>query len=131
LLALIPPTALAFLEFGTTKALIVVIGFVVINGGMLNFIQLKLMGAGLNLSNLVVALSLLFWGWVRGPMGALVAVPLTMIVKDFIMDAYDQAYQSLSGEIWENYYSKTRKNEGGDVVPLPQVGEEVNHIHGQ
>ena len=131
MLALIPPTALAFLEFGTTKALIVVIGFVVINGGMLNFIQLKLMGAGLNLSNLVVALSLLFWGWVRGPMGALVAVPLTMIVKDFIMDAYDQAYQSLSGEIWENYYLKTRKNEGGDVVPLPQVGEEVNHIHGQ
>jgi len=131
LLALIPPTALAFLEFGTTKALIVVIGFVVINGGMLNFFQPKLMGAGLNLSTLVVALSLFFWGWVLGPMGALVAVPLTMIVKDVIMDAYDQAYQSFSGEIWENYYLKTRKNEGGDVVPLPQVGEEDNYIRGQ
>ena len=131
MLALIPPTALAFLEFGTTKALIVVIGFVVINGGMLNFFQPKLMGAGLNLSTLVVALSLFFWGWVLGPMGALVAVPLTMIVKDVIMDAYDQAYQSFSGEIWENYYLKTRKNEGGDVVPLPQVGEEDNYIRGQ
>jgi len=47
------------------------------------------------------------------------------------MDAYDQAYQSLSGEIWETYYLKTRKNESGDVVPLPQVGEEDNYIRGQ
>ena len=88
-LALIPPAALAFLEFGTTKALIVVIGFVVINGGVQNFIQPKLMGAGLNLSALVVVLSLFFWGWVLGPMGALLAVPLTMIVKDVVLDAYD------------------------------------------
>lgn len=88
-LALIPPAALAFLEFGATKALIVVIGYVVINGGVQNFLQPKLMGAGLNLSSLVVVLSLFFWGWVLGPMGALLAVPLTMIVKDVILDAYD------------------------------------------
>ena len=88
-LALIPPAALAFMEFGTTKALIVVVGYVVINGGVQNFIQPKLMGAGLNLSSLVVVLSLFFWAWVLGPMGALLAVPLTMIVKDVILDAYD------------------------------------------
>ena len=86
---MIPPTALAFLEFGATKALIVLIGYVVINGGVQNFIQPKLMGAGLNLSPLVVVLSLFFWGWVLGPMGALLAVPLTMIVKDVLLDAYD------------------------------------------
>lgn len=88
-LALIPPAALAFMEFGTTKALIVVVGYVVINGGVQNFIQPKLMGKGLNLSSLVVIMSLFFWGWVLGPMGALLAVPLTMIVKDVILDAYD------------------------------------------
>jgi len=88
-LALIPPAALAFMEFGTTKALIVVIGYVVINGGVQNFIQPKLMGKGLNLSSLVVVLSLFFWAWVLGPMGALLAVPLTMIVKDVILDAFD------------------------------------------
>jgi predicted PurR-regulated permease PerM len=88
-LALIPPAALAFMEFGTTKALIVVVGYVVINGGVQNFIQPKLMGAGLNLSPLVVVLSLFFWTWVLGPMGALLAVPLTMIVKDVILDSYD------------------------------------------
>jgi len=89
-IALIPPTILAFLEFGATKALIVLVGYVVINGGVQNFIQPKLMGAGLNLSPLVVVLSLFFWGWVLGPMGALLAVPLTMMVKDGFLDAYDE-----------------------------------------
>lgn len=91
-LALIPPAALAYMEFGASKALIVVIGYVVINGGVQNFLQPRLMGSGLNLSSLVVVLSLFFWGWVLGPMGALLAVPLTMIVKDVILDAFDSTH---------------------------------------
>jgi len=88
-LALIPPAALAFLEFGPTKALIVLIGYVVINGGVQNFIQPKLMGSGLNISPLVVVLSLFFWTWILGPMGALLAVPLTMIVKEIFLEGFD------------------------------------------
>jgi len=88
-IALIPPFILALLEFGAGKALIVLVGYVVINGGVQNFLQPKMMGAGLNLSTFVVMLSLFFWGWVLGPMGALLAVPLTMIVKEVFLDAYD------------------------------------------
>jgi len=88
-LALIPPAALAFLEFGATRALIVLIGYVVINGGVQNFIQPKLMGSGLNISPLVVVLSLFFWTWILGPMGALLAVPLTMIVKEIFLEGFD------------------------------------------
>jgi AI-2 transport protein TqsA len=88
-IALIPPTILAFFEFGATKALIVLVGYVLINGGVQNFIQPRMMGAGLNLSALVVVISLFFWGWVLGPMGALLAVPLTMVVKEVFLDAYD------------------------------------------
>jgi predicted PurR-regulated permease PerM len=37
----------------------------------------------------VVVISLFFWGWVLGPIGALLAVPMTMIVKEVFLDAYD------------------------------------------
>jgi len=89
-IALIPPFILALLEFGAGKALIVLVGFVLINGVVQNFLQPRMMGAGLNLSSLVVILSLFFWGWVLGPMGALLAVPMTMIVKEVFLDAYEE-----------------------------------------
>jgi len=89
-IALIPPFILALLEFGMGKALIVAVGYILINGVIQNFLQPKMMGTGLNLSTLVVIMSLFFWGWVLGPLGALLAVPMTMIVKDVFLDAYPE-----------------------------------------
>ena len=87
-IAAIPPVLLALLQYGIGKALIVLVGFIVINGGV-GFLQPKMMGQGLNLSVLVVTVSLFFWGWVLGPMGAILAIPLTMIVKEVFLDSYD------------------------------------------
>jgi len=88
-IALVPPFLLALLQFGIGKALIVLVGYILINGVVQSFLQPKMMGTGLNLSTFVVVVSLFFWGWVLGPIGALLAVPMTMIVKEVFLDAYD------------------------------------------
>ena len=88
-LALIPPFILALFEFGITKALIVLVGYILINGSVQNFLHPKMMGSGLNLSPLVVVISLFFWAWVLGPIGALLAVPMTIIVKEIFLEGFD------------------------------------------
>jgi predicted PurR-regulated permease PerM len=78
--ALIPPVLLAYAEYGLTTAVIVFLGYVVINGGVQNFVQPKLMGQGLRINPLVVFVGLFVWGYLLGGIGALLAVPLTLLV---------------------------------------------------
>ena len=82
-LAAIPAVLLALVqpELGTESACIVGAGFLLINIVIGSVLEPKIMGKGLNLSNLAVLLSLLFWGWVLGPVGMLLSVPLTVAAK--------------------------------------------------
>jgi predicted PurR-regulated permease PerM len=66
---------------GISRAVLAAAGFLVINMILGNFIEPRFMGRGLRLSTLVVFLSLLFWGWVFGPVGMLLSVPLTITAK--------------------------------------------------
>jgi len=81
IIAAVPAILLALVQLGPGKALIVSILYVVINVVMGNAVEPRMMGQKLGLSALVVFLSLVFWGWVLGPVGMLLSVPLTMIVK--------------------------------------------------
>lgn len=81
IIAAIPPVLLAVVQQGFGLALGVAIVFIVVNVVMGNLIEPYFMGRRLGLSTLVVFMSLVFWGWVWGPMGMLLSVPLTMIVK--------------------------------------------------
>lgn len=81
LLAAVPAVLLALVQLGVPDALWTAAGYVVINVLIGNVVEPKVMGRGLNLSTLVVFLSLVFWGWVLGPVGMLLSVPLTMTVK--------------------------------------------------
>ena len=89
LIALIPPVLLALIQIGPVEALIVLVGYIVINTIMGNIIEPKFMGKGLGLSTLVVFLSLIFWGWVLGPIGMLLSVPLTIAVE-IIFDSSEE-----------------------------------------
>jgi predicted PurR-regulated permease PerM len=81
IIAAIPPVLLATIQVGLTRAIILAIGFLAINIVIGSVIEPRFMGRGLGLSTLVVFLSLLFWGWVLGPVGMLLSVPLTITAK--------------------------------------------------
>jgi AI-2 transport protein TqsA len=81
IVAAVPGILLAFVEFGLGTAALTTVAYVVINIGVSNGIEPRYLGGGLGLSPLVVIICVLFWGWVLGPMGMLLAVPLTMSVK--------------------------------------------------
>jgi predicted PurR-regulated permease PerM len=83
MMAAVPPLLVSLIqpEGGLTMVLMVAIGYMVVNILLGNFIEPGLMGQQLGLSTLVVFVSLVFWGWVLGPVGMLLSVPLTMVAK--------------------------------------------------
>jgi AI-2 transport protein TqsA len=80
----VPVTLLALVQLGVGPALLTALGFVVVYMILGNILQPKLLGKGLSLSTLVVFLSMVFWGWVLGPVGMLLSVPMTSLVKIFL-----------------------------------------------
>ncbi len=89
IIAAVPPVLLGLVQLGPWQALIIAGGFIAINVTIGNFIEPRYMGKRLGLSTLVVFLSLVFWGWVLGPVGMLLSVPLTMIVKIALASSED------------------------------------------
>ncbi len=82
IVASIPPILLSLLNNGSIPdATIIGVGYLLINGFLGNFLEPTLMGRRFGVSTVVVVLSVLFWGWLWGPVGMLMAVPLTMLVK--------------------------------------------------
>ena len=81
IIAAVPVILQALIQFGVIAAGQVVILYLLMNNVVGNFLEPKLMGQSLGLSTLVVFLSLVFWGWLLGPVGMFLSVPLTMTIK--------------------------------------------------
>ncbi len=81
LLAAIPPVIIGGIQFGISGFLITSAGFIAVNTIIGNLVEPKLMGKTLDISPLIVFLSLIFWGWVFGPIGMLLSIPLTVTLK--------------------------------------------------
>ncbi len=89
IIAAVPAVLLALLINGTGTAALTVFGYVVVNIVIGNVVEPRVMGQGLGLRMLVVFVSLVLWGWVLGPIGMLLAVPLTMTLK-IMLKNYEQ-----------------------------------------
>ena len=89
IIAALPVALLALVQLGVGSAFLVVLGFVVVHIVVGNIIEPKLMGKGLSLSTLVVFLSMVFWGWVLGPIGMILSVPMTSLVK-IALESYEE-----------------------------------------
>ena len=81
IIAAVPPALLALIQLGLVSSLLSVAGYFVINITIGSILEPRILGHGLGLSSLVVFVSLLFWGWVFGPVGMVLSVPLTMTIK--------------------------------------------------
>ena len=80
-MAAIPVIALALVDNSIQTAAFVAMSYVGINIAIGNFLEPRVMGDGMGLSPLIVVTSLVFWGWVLGPVGMVLAVPLTVILR--------------------------------------------------
>ena len=96
IIAGIPPMILAFLAVGWPSAVAVGIGYIAINIFLGNFVEPMLMGRRFGLSTLVIIGSVFFWGWVWGPVGMLLAVPLMMLLKVVLDNSYEFRWLSVA-----------------------------------
>ena len=81
MIAAIPAILLALVQFGLLTSGFIAIGYLAVNMVVGNLLETQIMGKKLGLSAVVVLLSVVFWGWVWGPTGMILAVPLTMAIR--------------------------------------------------
>ncbi|WP_248960616.1 AI-2E family transporter [Sphaerisporangium perillae] len=101
-IGLVPPALLALLTGGLRSMIFVIVAYMVINVVVQSFIQPKFLGDAVGLSTTVTFLSLIIWATVLGPLGALLAIPLTLLTRALFIDSDPAARWSgalVSGEI--------------------------------
>lgn len=111
ILGLIPPALLALVEGGVSKMLWVILAYVLINNIIQTVIQPKFTGDAVGITATVSFLSLVFWAYVLGPLGALLAVPMTVMVKTILIDVDPSAR-------WANAFIAADPDKEHEHVPV-------------
>jgi AI-2 transport protein TqsA len=123
----VPPTILALFVAGWPNAVLVAGGYLLINNFLGNFIEPMLVGRRFGISTLVVVLSVMFWGWVWGPLGMLLAVPLTMLIK--VMLDSSEEFRWIAVAISAEQPQGSVEKKLLEVTPtLPVVAEETRPL---
>ena len=89
-LAVIPPVLLATIQLGWLKTILFAIAYIAINNFFDLVIAPKYLAEGLDLSALVTFLAVIIWAWIFGPIGAYLALPLTVMVKKLLLEPFPQ-----------------------------------------
>jgi AI-2 transport protein TqsA len=87
ILSVVPPVILTLLELGWQRAVIILAGFLVLNFVVDNLVKPRFMQSGLDVPPIVGLLSLVIWAYLLGPIGTLLALPLTIAVRRVLEDA--------------------------------------------
>ena len=90
-IGIIPPSLIALLDSGWEEMLLVILAFSVLNVTIQTFIQPRYVGNTVGLSAEMTYMSLVVWAFLLGPLGALLAVPMTLLLRAFFIDADPQA----------------------------------------
>jgi AI-2 transport protein TqsA len=86
-IGVIPPALIGLLEGGPSLMLAVIVLYSAVNVVIQSFIQPRFVGDAVGLSTSLTFLSLVFWTWVLGPLGALLAVPMSLLVRALMVEA--------------------------------------------
>jgi predicted PurR-regulated permease PerM len=90
-IGVIPPALLALLDFGWETMLLVIIVYIILNSLLTSLIAPRYMGDAIGVSTPVTVISVVFWGWVLGPLGAILSMPLTSLLKVLLIDSDPRA----------------------------------------
>jgi predicted PurR-regulated permease PerM len=91
-IALIPPALLALLTGGWADALAVIVAYCLINMVMQTFIQPKFVSDAVRLSLTLTFFSVVFWSIVLGPIGAVLAIPATLLMRALLLEIDPEAF---------------------------------------
>ena len=86
IIGVIPPALIALLEGGPGLMIAVIVTYSVINFLIQSVLQPRVVGDTVGLTALFTFMSLVFWTWVIGPLGALLAVPLTLLTRALLVE---------------------------------------------
>jgi predicted PurR-regulated permease PerM len=109
-IAMVPPSMVALLTSGWQRSVLVAAGMIVTQMISDYVIQPRFMKKGLHISLLQILLSLLLWGFLLGPAGAILAVPLTIACKKFIQNPLEGEMPVTAKPGWEGFVPGLSRN---------------------
>jgi predicted PurR-regulated permease PerM len=121
IIGLVPPALLALLTGGVEQMLIVIAVYCVLNFVIQSLIQPRFVGDSVGLAMTTTFVALVFWAWLLGPIGALLAIPLTLLMKALLVDVDPTARwaNALAGSLERPPREPRRKRHAPAADPAP------------